>query len=278
MGDFNKKQMGERIDRPTITGSAVEHYARICPGVPAIVFCANIKHSENVRDQFNAAGFKFASIDGKLSDDDREKRVTDLASGNLDGLTSVDVVSEGFDLPRVTVGIMLRPTESLALAMQQMGRTLRPKPDGGKAIILDHVGNIMRHGLAEEERQWSLAGHAEKAKANAPFQTTLYTCPECFAVHPSISTCPECGHKYPIKERLIEEVKGNLKEITAADIEAQRVKIMARVEVARAETKQQLEAIAKQRGYKPGWVNSQLWIRRKKKLAKPIDSQTRLTL
>lgn len=277
-GDFNKKQMGERVDRPKIIGSAVEHYARICPGVPAIAFCVNIKHAEHVRDQFIAAGYRSSLIEGRLSDDDREKCVTDLASGAIDVLVSVDVVSEGFDLPMVTAGILLRPTESLALALQQFGRVLRPKADGSRCIILDHVGNVMRHGMAEEPREWSLEGHAEKKKASTAFQVPLGTCPECFAVHPSAPCCPQCGHQYPFQERMIEEVKGTLKEITAEDIAEERAKTLKRMEVGRAETKEQLEAIAEARGYKPSWVTMQLWLRRKKQFLEPLDRQQPLAL
>ena len=146
-GDFNRAQSSERVDRPHITGSAVEHYLKICPGSPAVAFCITVKHAENVRDQFIAAGVTAASIDGKLNDTDRADRVAALTEGRIKILVSVDVISEGFDLPSVATAILLRPTESLSVHLQQLGRILRPSL-GKKAIVLDHVGNCLRHGLA----------------------------------------------------------------------------------------------------------------------------------
>lgn len=262
-GDFNKRETAFRVDQPMIIGSAVEHYARLCPNQPAIVFCASIKHAENVRDQFNEAGFAAASIDGKLSEKDRLDRVTALSTGRIKVLTSVDVVSEGFDLPAVSVGIMLRPTESLALSLQQMGRVLRPSPGKERAVILDHVGNCFRHGLAETPREWTLKGHAESLGTSASERNFLATCPACFAVHPSAPKCPMCGHEYPPSERKVKEKAGTLEEIEAGKVMAEQKKRMDRIAVARAKTKEELEKIAEERGYAPAWVRMVLWTRRK---------------
>ncbi len=268
-GDFNKKETAERVDRPKITGSAVEHYSKICPGAPAVAFCASVKHAENVRDQFIAAGYRAASIDGSLSDEDRVDRVASLADGRINILTSVDVISEGFDLPSVTAGIMLRPTESLALHLQQIGRVLRPAPGKTAAIILDHVGNCMRHGLAEEPREWSLASR-ERKKKSASNDPTLVTCPDCFVVHPPAPKCPKCNHVYPPRHRLIGEVDGQLAVLTAQAILADRQKAIERSRVGMAKTKDQLEAIAKERGYKPAWVAMMMRVRTRKKWKEQI--------
>ncbi len=270
-GDFNKKQMGERVDRPTITGSAVEHYLKICPGVPAVAFCASVKHAEHVRDQFIAAGIPSAAIDGKLSDDERVDRVAALTDGRIKVLTSVDVISEGFDLPSVTAAILLRPTESLALSMQQIGRVLRPSPGKTFAFVLDCVGNCMRHGLAEEPREWNLAGRPRKSAATGFTQMSLSTCPKCAAVHVPANACPECGHAYPPRSRLIGEVDGQLAILTAQAVLAERERIRARQAIGQAKTKEQLEAIAKERGYKPTWVQMMLRSRMKKKWAEKVS-------
>ncbi len=280
-GDFNRTDIGERVDRPTITGSAVEHYAKLCPGKSAVVFCASVKHAEHVRDQFNAAGFPAASIDGTLDDDLRIDRVAALASGRIKILTSVDIISEGFDLPSVEVAILLRPTESLALHLQQVGRVLRPAP-GKVATVIDHVGNCLRHGLAEEPREWSLAGRAKRSSANKPFQLPLSTCPDCFCVHDAAPACPQCGHKYPEYERRVREVEGQLERLTAEKMAAERAKIAARVAVGRAKTKEELTAIAEARGYKQSWVRMMMRIRGKKimdaKYGKPDAPQTEMAL
>lgn len=271
-GDFNKKQMNERVDRPRITGSAVEHYAKICPGKPAVAFCCSVKHAEHVRDQFNAAGFPSASIDGTLSDDERIDRVDALTTGRIKVLTSVDVISEGFDLPAVTAAILLRPTESLVLDLQQKGRVLRPSPGKECAIILDHVGNCRRHGLAEEDRTWTLDGRVGKRGTKNGTQLNLTTCEACYTVHVPAAACPSCGKVYPTQERKIAEVDGELAQLTADKLEAERQRIRRRQEVGIAKTKEQLQAIAKERGYDPKWVNMMLGLRARQRYAKKIDA------
>lgn len=271
-GDFNRKQSAERVDRPKITGSAVEHYQKICPGVPAVAFCVNVAHALHVRDQFNAAGIPAASIDGKLSDVDREDRVAALTEGRIKVLTSVDVISEGFDLPKMTAAILLRPTESLSLHLQQLGRPLRPMEGKANAIILDHVGNCMRHGLAEETREWSLAGKVGKKKSAAALQTSLLTCPQCHAVHVPADCCPQCQHQYPARDRVVAQVDGQLAQLTAAAILAERAKAQKRAEVGMAKTRAELEAIAKARGYSDKWVPMMLSLRRRKNFAAKTQS------
>ena len=266
-GDFSRAETERRVDRPVITGSAVEHYQKICPGVPAVAFCATVKHAEHVRDQFIAAGIASATIDGKLSDDDRADRVEALTTGRIKVLTSVDVISEGFDLPKMTAAILLRPTESLSLHLQQLGRPLRPFEGKANAIIMDHVGNCMRHGLAEEAREWSLEGKTGKRKNAAAIQEVLSTCPQCNAVHVSAPACPQCGHVYPVKARNVAEVDGTLQALTMQAIMAERAKVQKRVEVGRAQTRAELEAIAKTRGYSAKWVPMMLSLRAKKNFA-----------
>lgn len=266
-GDFNRGKTEERVDRPKITGSAVEHYQKICPGVPAVAFCVTVKHAEHVRDQFNSAGIPSASIDGTLDDRLREDRVAALAEGRIKVLTSVDVISEGFDLPVCGAAILLRPTESLGLHLQQCGRVLRPAPGKERAVILDHVGNCMRHGLAEEPREWSLEGKACRGKSASTFQEVLTTCPRCNAVHVSSPACPQCGHVYPVRERNVAEVDGTLAQLTAAAIMAERDRIQKRQAVGMAKTRAELEAIAKARGYSSKWVPMMLALRARKNFA-----------
>ncbi len=272
-GDFNRGQTAERVNRPTITGSAVEHYQKICPGVPAVAFCASVKHAEHVRDQFIAAGIPAASIDGTLSDDDRIDRVAALTDGRIKVLTSVDVVSEGFDLPAVTAAILLRPTESLSLHLQAVGRVLRPSPRKDFAYVLDHVGNCMRHGLAEENRTWTLDGKVGKKKSANGVQTSLLTCKKCFTVHVPAPCCPACGDIYPTKERTVAQVDGQLAVLTAALIEEERKKQEKRMEVGRAKTLAELKAIAKERGYSVRWPAMMMGLRARKQFKQKIDQQ-----
>jgi DNA repair protein RadD len=215
-GDYNRKQLNELMRERTITGSAVEHYQQFANGMPAIAFCTSIAHAEMTAESFRAAGIPWQTIDGTMTRDARRQAVEDLASGKIRGFSSCDIVSEGFDLPVVGAAILLRPTLSLALYLQQVGRCLRPYPGKERAIILDHVGNVLRHGFAEEVRDWSLEGKKERqTKGNA-----LKRCKLCFSIFagPRCLNCPGCEAE---KEREIPSIQpGQLKEMTAEQMRA----------------------------------------------------------
>ena len=253
-GDYNRAEVAERMDRPTITGDAVIHYRKYAEGQPCIVFCTGIKHAEHVAQAFNASGYRFKVIDGTLAKEERARRVLDLSSGALQGLVSVDIVSEGFDLPCVSTAILLRPTASLSLHLQQIGRVLRPAPNKPRAVILDHVGNCRRHGLAEEVRDWSLDGIRKRGK-RGPQDDVADTrqCPECFAVHTPSPQCPQCLHVYEIKDRIPDVVEGELEELKAREAIRGRKR-----EQGTAQTIEDLIRVGKARGMKNpyGWAHN----------------------
>ena len=261
-GDYNRAEVAERMDKPTITGDAVTHYRKYANASSCIVFCTGLKHAEHVCQAFNAAGYRFAVIDGTLTREERAKRVLDLSAGLLHGLVSVDIVSEGFDLPCVSTAILLRPTASLGLHIQQIGRVLRPAPNKLRAVILDHVGNCQRHGLAEEVRNWSLDGIRKRArKGQQDDVQSTRQCPECFAVHTPSPTCPQCLHVYEIKDRIPDVVDGELEELKA------RVAVRERKrEQGTAQTLEDLIRVGKARGMKNpyGWAHNVFKARKSK--------------
>jgi len=261
-GDYNRAEVAERMDRPTITGDAVIHYRKYAEGQPCIIFCTGIKHAEHVAQAFNASGYRFKVIDGTLAKEERARRVLDLSSGALQGLVSVDIVSEGFDLPCVSTAILLRPTASLSLHLQQIGRVLRPSPGKQRAVILDHVGNCRRHGLAEEVRDWSLDGIRKRGK-RGPQDDVADTrqCPECFAVHTPSPQCPQCLHIYEIKDRIPDVVDGELEELKAREAIRGRKR-----EQGTAQTLEDLIRVGKARGMKNpyGWAHNVFKARQKK--------------
>lgn len=260
-GDYAVSESASRLDRPTVTGDAISHYERICPGSPALVFCTRIVHAENVAKAFRERGWKAESIDGTLSDKVRRQRIEALGDGRLNVLTSCEIVSEGTDIPIVTAAILLRPTQSLGLYLQQVGRVLRPAPGKSHAIILDHVGNVGRHGFPDDDRTWSLEGR-RKGQKGAIEQVAMRACPSCFAAFRPAPICPYCGAAYPIKDREVEEVQGELVEATEDHKLA--LQIQRRREVGRARDRESLERIAAERGYKPGWVENIMRARARK--------------
>jgi superfamily II DNA or RNA helicase len=255
-GDFARDELAKEMDKPMITGDAVQHYQRLCPGAPSVVFCASIAHAEHVAQAFSAAGYSAATLDGTLDRVERRRRVRDLGNGSLQVLTSCEIISEGFDIPTVTAAILLRPTKSLGMHLQQVGRVLRVAPGKANAIILDHVGNCLRHGLAEEEREWSLEGRPKKKKkASDEDAPPVRQCPKCYACHVPAPICPECGHAYEVKKREIEHQDGELVELNAEWMAKQR-----RQEQGQAQTFEELVELGKARGYKsPAFWAKRVW-------------------
>jgi superfamily II DNA or RNA helicase len=209
-------------DKPRLTGDVVEHYLRRANGLKFCGFACNLKHASVLRDAFVAAGVPCEVIHGELSDDERSAMIARLDRGEIRGLWSVELISEGFDLPEVSCAILCRPTKSLSLHLQQLGRILRLSPGKETAIVLDHAGNLMREGLgaAEQDREWTLEG-VKKAKASAETLPAVCQCRECFAMFHRAPICPRCGHELETQERVIKVVKGTLKELSAKEIEEQ---------------------------------------------------------
>jgi len=215
--DYQREDLAAAMDKPSITGSAVAHYTKLAPGKKAVCFCVSIKHAEDVAKDFRAAGYRATSIDGAMDDSIRDRILRDFERGDIDVLTSCDLISEGFDLPAIEVAILLRPTESLSLYLQQVGRAIRPAPGKTKTIVLDHAGNTRRHGFIDEERSWQLTGRMKKAKGAPSEAATVRTCPKCYAAHRPMPACPACGHVYKVNSRSIEQRDGELIQVASAD-------------------------------------------------------------
>ena len=249
MGDYTRRDLAQVMDTRTITGDAVQHYQRLATGKRAMVFCVSVAHAESVALQFTTAGFAASSIDGTMTREARASILASFASGETQVLTSCDLVSEGFDLPAVEVAILLRPTQSLALHLQQVGRALRPYPGKDAAILLDHAGNTARHGLPDDARVWSLDGKVMRRTLEGDRDPGLKVCPNCYAaVAPACAVCPECQHAF-IAIRSITTVEGTLTEV---DLQAQRQ--AARAQQGATTSLEGLISLGKSRGYRNPYV------------------------
>jgi DNA repair protein RadD len=251
MGDFVRGELAAAVDKPKITGSAVEHYKKLAAGRRAVAFCVSVEHAVHVAEQFRAAGISAQAIDGGMDRGLRASVLAEFSAGRIQVLASCDLISEGFDVPAIEAAILLRPTQSLGLYLQQVGRALRTFPGKDEAIILDHAGNVKRHGLPDEERVWSLEG-APKKKGAQKSEVPVKTCGACFATVHSAATHCSCGFEFPVQRREVEHVEGELQEIDLATAVRQR-----RQEQGRAQTEADLVAIGRSRGMK----RPELWAR-----------------
>lgn len=253
MGDYDKHEIEIAVDKPTITGDAVAHYRRLCSGAPAVVFCISVRHAEHVAAEFRAAGYRAYAVDGSMDDDQRKRILAGLGTGLVQVVCSCDLISEGTDIPAVACAILLRPTQSLGLYLQQVGRALRPSEGKPHAVILDHVGNCLTHGMPDDDREWSLDGAVRKKKKGDKEPTIpVRQCPACYAMHHPAITCPACGHVYEIDQRQVKQVEGELQQVTPE--QAARIAKEKRRQVGSAKSLEQLLAIERERGYKSGWA------------------------
>jgi superfamily II DNA or RNA helicase len=257
-GDYDSHALAEIMSGGKLVGCAVEHYRRHADGLPAVAFCVTVQHAEAVAEQFRAEGYRAVSVDGSLPDDERDRRIRGLEDGSVQILTSCSLISEGLDIPGISAAILLRPTQSLGLHLQQVGRALRPKPDGSAAVILDHAGNCSRHGLPCQDRTWTLTQSRPAKKRDAP--TPIRTCQECYAIAPAAAKhCPACGLVFVADDGIPEHAAGELVEMRpswwAPDgrpaVERRRADID--LAVARCRTWGDLKDLAKALGFKPGW-------------------------
>ncbi len=248
-GDYAADELAAVMDRSPLTGDAVSHYRRLANGAPALAFCVTVAHAEHVAEQFRQAGYTAAMLSGTTPDDLRDRMIRELGEGRLQVLTSCNVVSEGTDIPTVHAAILLRPTASYALAMQQMGRVLRTAPGKEKALILDHAGNVRRHGLPTEAMEFSLRDRPKNAR-QTEFLDATKPCPQCSVeVARRKSECPECGFVWAHPVEAPPVVDAELEEIDAVAVAREK-----RREVAQAQSLEDLKRIGQSRGYRPGWA------------------------
>lgn len=270
-GDWRADDAAEAM--ADLTGDAVEHYRKHSPGKRAVAFCVSVAHSEAVADRFKREGIPAASLDGTHGRDHRKAVLDDFRAGRILVLTNVALFGEGFDLPAIETAILLRPTKSLALYLQQVGRALRTNPGKQRALILDHAGNVHAHGRPCDDREWSLTG---KPKAGS-----VTVCKACyFAYDPTKAVprgiCPNCG----AASRNDSEDEGkHRRELTYSPEELKEVDVAAeraakRREFGMATSLQDLVKLATDRGYKkPQWWAAKVWTEREAARQKRAEEQ-----
>lgn len=246
MGDFARNELQGKVDRPSITGDVVAHYKKYAHGKRTLIFCVSIAHSKHVAEQFCAAGYQAMHVDGETDPQIRDDAMRRFKDGNVQILTSVEIFGEGVDVPALECVVLLRPTQSLGLYLQQIGRALRVFDGKKEATILDHVGNTMRHGLPDEDRQWSLSGHERVSRGSATESVTVRICPSCFAAQPAGATaCKFCQYVFETKPRKVDEKEGELSEVDKEAIRRDRLRNQGQ-----SESLEELTQLGISRGYK----------------------------
>lgn len=241
-GDFDATELAAAVNGAGLTGKIVEtHELRVGRGKRTIAFAVDVEHSQSIAEAFRQAGYRAEHLDGATDTEERAAKLGALRRGEIEILTNCSLFGEGLDVPDLDAVILARPTKSLALYLQQCGRVLRPAPGKERAVILDHGGNVERHGWPTADRPWSLEG---KKKRDGAGEAPTRECPECEAIIPlGCTVCPECGAPLPRLKPTAEtdEVLQELRreELEAAAVHTELVRLYER---------------SLERGFRRGWV------------------------
>ena len=268
-GDFAREEMS-RCMGTKIYGDILRHWQNHGRGLPTVLFAASVQQSEELVAEFRGAGVAAAHIDASTLPAKRDEALKALASGNLELLSNVGILTEGWDCPPAACGIMARPTASLCLHVQMVGRMLRTFQGKTGAIILDHAGNHLRHGFVTDDREIDLDGLKKRSKKDGEVKVpSVRICPSCYACMPGATlVCPQCGHVFEATGREIRYNRASiLQEIKPGPLKSWQ-RDMGREVYPDAPKKPRTKkdpatyyaeklAIARERGYNLRWADHQ---------------------
>lgn len=191
-GDYVRSDVLAKVDKPAVLSNIVHHWEDIAKGKKTLTFCASIQHAKDMAEAFNDAGYPTIALSSKDSPQTIREQLQGYYSGRYINLVSVDLFTMGFTVKECDCIIQARPTQSLMIYMQSLGRGMVWMP--GKTLTnLDCVNNFSRHGLPEEDRIWSLGEDNGKLREVDKYKK----CPACY--HPvlrSARVCQDCGHQW----------------------------------------------------------------------------------
>lgn len=257
-GDYNQFDLDEVMNKPKLVGDIVSHWLEHASDRRTVVFATSIAHSAALAAEFVANGVSAEHVDANTPQPLREAMFKRFSNGETQVLCNCTLASIGFDLPDLDCVVFARPTKSLGLYIQMLGRGLRPAPGKKDCLVLDHAGNVHRHGFATDQRYWTLHGKyaedlekkaREKKKREEKGEVAI-TCKQCKCVYEGGAVCPSCGWSPPPKARPISTQDGRLVEMTRAGLKLPE-------QTSPGERQRfyfELFGYAQMRGLKPGWA------------------------
>lgn len=254
-GDYNQLDLDRVMNQSGLVGDIVEHWLEHAPTRRTVVFATSISHSVALAKQFMEHGVTAEHVDANTPQELREAIFKRFSNGDTQVLTNCTLASIGFDLPELDCVVFARPTKSLGLYIQMLGRGLRPAAGKRDCLVLDHAGNVTRHGFATDPRFWTLHGkyaedieRKERAKKEREEKgEEEITCPQCKCRWVGGRQCPECGYTFPPKAKKVETHDGRLVELSPGAIakHSQQQRMQFYLELA---------GYGQTRDYSPGWA------------------------
>lgn len=245
-GDYKSDEVAELMQNKEIYGETVKQWERLAKNKKTIAYCASVEAAEQTAEQFRQAGYTAAALSGSTSKEQRSRIIQEFRDSKIMILTNCELFGEGLDVPDCECTVLLRPTQSLTLYIQQSMRSMRYMPDK-TAIIIDHVGNCYLHGLPDDDRKWAL--ESKKKQENT---VKIRECPMCYAVYPpNLEKCPYCGYA-AVKE--VQRKDKKTVEIDLVEVKRQEDIRNTKYSELEAETWEDVERIRKARKYKIQWA------------------------
>ncbi len=279
-GEYDQEEAAHRIESSKIIGDVVKHYRQYAAGRKAAYFCVNKDHARKVALEFRSAGIYAKAVLDDTPETERKEAWEELDYGPLQVVCGVGLFSYGWDHPIVSCVGDLQLTGSLSRHLQKMGRGARIFPGKVDMVHIDHVGNTRRHGFFDDPREWSLTS---KKKRKVEKLESIRTCKACWCVFPAtVDVCPACGAEYHTEKRGVEHEDGVLGEIlpdckcngcgyttrAVPKIICNRCYVGSMIRIYKIQKLSRVPAIAalqreaEAKGYKPGWVWTQMQRRR----------------
>ena len=253
-GDYNQRQLEAAVDQPKLVGDIVQNWLRLASDRPTVIFCSGVKHSRHVAQALLAQSITAEHLDGNTPTSEREAILNRVRYGMTQVLTNVYVASYGLDIPELSCAVIARPTKSIVLYFQTVGRVLRTHPKKRDCLILDHAGCVAEHGFIEEPYPWSLEGDSRKVRQAERVERKEpkdIECPACSTIFRASAVCPTCGHKLAGGVEAVPYHEADLQEVGKTKAKRNRD---ATPEQKRA-FYGQLMYYAKEKGYADGWAS-----------------------
>ena len=251
-GDYEKKALTKKMNTAKLVGDIVSHWIKYGENRATVVFATSIAHSKHIANIFRQNGVPSGHIDSEQNELERETQLANLNSGKIKVLSNCQILTEGWDQPKISCVIIARPTKSYPMYLQMVGRTLRPYPNKKDTLIIDHSGCVYEHGFPEDVPNWTLKTtkpkNKDRIKNPDPIEKQPFTCVQCDTVYKPTKddyACPNCALIPTKKERIVLISEGRL-------VEMPKIK-------PNANDKQnfyaQLLFYCRQKGYKEGWAS-----------------------
>jgi DNA repair protein RadD len=220
-GDYVVSQLSERVNSDVLVGDVVGHWLRHAERRRTVLFAVDIAHSVHLTQEFVKSEVKAEHLDGNTPQAERDAILARLASVETEVVCNCAVLTEGFDCPDIGCIVLARPTKSLLLYLQMIGRGLRTEPDKKDCIILDHAGAVNRHGKPDDRIEWTLetderaankTHEARKSEHKEPF----VECPRCKEMRLRGLGCDACGWQPKPRAEAIDYIDDDLVELGKA--------------------------------------------------------------